>query len=79
MRDLVTNDSGQADFGDFQMILITAAAVVIFLLSACYFLGMLSFETNVTLPDIDTTLLSTFGLGQGAYLLKKAALKLGDG
>jgi hypothetical protein len=26
----------------------------------------------VTLPDVDTTILSAFGLGQGAYLAKKA-------
>jgi hypothetical protein len=79
VRDLVTNDSGQADFGDFQMILITLAAIVIFLLSAAHFLGQLAFDEQITLPDVDTTLLSAFGLGQGAYLLKKAALKLGDG
>jgi hypothetical protein len=27
---------------------------------------------TVTLPDVDTTILSAFGLGQGAYLAKKA-------
>ncbi len=26
----------------------------------------------VSLPDIDTTVLAAFGLGQGAYLTKKA-------
>ena len=79
LLDLVTNDYGRPDFGDFQMILITGAAVVIFMMSAGYFLGSLAFETNVTLPDVDTTLLSAFGIGQGAYLVKKAAAKLGQG
>ena len=79
LTDLVTNDSGQADFGDFQMILITLAAVAIFVLSAFHFLGLLAVEHTVTLPDVDTTLLSGFGLGQGAYLIKKAALKPGEG
>ena len=79
LTDLVQNDSGQSDFGDFQMILVTLAAIGIFGLSAFQFLGDLSLVNGVTLPDVDTTLLSAFGLGQGAYLLKKAALKAGKG
>jgi hypothetical protein len=79
LRDLVTNDAGQADLGDFQMILITIVAVIIFLLSSIHFLERLAVEQQIVLPDVDTALLSGFGLGQGAYLLKKAALKLGEG
>lgn len=79
LTDLVQNDLGQSDFGDFQMILVTLAAIGIFGLSAFQFLGDLSLVNGVTLPDVDTTLLSAFGLGQGAYLLKKAALKAGKG
>jgi len=33
----------------------------------------------MTLPDVDTTLLSGFGIGQGAYLIKKLAAPLGKG
>jgi len=29
------------------------------------------------LPDVDTTILATFGLGQGAYLTKKAVGEVG--
>jgi hypothetical protein len=79
LSDLVQNDSEQADLGDFQMILVALAAVVIFVLSGFYFLGALELSTNVTLPDVDSTLLASFGIGQGAYLVKKAALKAGDG
>lgn len=79
LTDLVQNDFSQADLGDFQMILITLIAAIIFVLSAFHFLGALALEAQVALPDIDSTLLSGFGLGQGAYLIKKAALKAGEG
>ena len=79
LTDLFQNDRGDADFGDFQMILITLAAVGIFVSSCFAFLGNLWPDASITLPDIDTTLLSAFGVGQGAYLVKKAAMKPGDG
>ena len=79
LTDLVQNDLQQADLGDFEMILITLAAVSIFTVSAYYFLGELKLEATVTLPDVDTTLLASFGIGHGAYLAKKAALKPGEG
>ena len=78
-RDLVTNDAGKADLGDFQMILITLLAVVLFLVSSMEFLGTLALNATITLPDVDSSLLAGFGLGQGAYLVKKGALKLGEG
>jgi hypothetical protein len=34
---------------------------------------------KVALPDVDTALLPGFGIGQGAYLVKKAATPLGKG
>jgi hypothetical protein len=79
LTDLFQNDRGDADFGDFQMILVTLAAVAIYFCSAFVFLGTLWPDRTVTLPDLDTTLLSAFGLGQGAYLIKKAAMKPGEG
>jgi hypothetical protein len=79
LTDLFQNDRGDADFGDFQMILVTLAAVGVYLTSCFVFLGDLWPEKSVTLPDIDTVLLSTFGVGQGAYLVKKAAMKPGEG
>jgi hypothetical protein len=79
LTDLFQNDRGDADFGDFQMILVTLAAVGIYLSSAFVFLGNLWPDKTITLPDLDTTLLSAFGLGQGAYLVKKAAMNPGEG
>jgi hypothetical protein len=79
LRDLVQNDMQQPDLGDFQMILIAGAAVIVFVMSSFHFLGELELAQQVTLPDIDSTLLASFGIGQGAYLVKKAASKLGEG
>jgi hypothetical protein len=79
LTDLVQNDKGQADIGDFQMILVAAAAFILFGLSSFHFLGALELATPVQLPDVDSTMLSAFGLGQGAYLIKKAAMKAGEG
>jgi hypothetical protein len=78
LRDLFANDAGEADLGDFQMILLTLAAVAIFGVTAYHFLGGLQMTAQVTLPDIDTTLLGAFGVGQGAYLIKKAAGPVGS-
>jgi len=79
LADLVCNDKGDADLGDFQMILITLTAVLIFLGKTYQFPGGLALQPSVTLPDVDTALLSAFGLGQAAYLLKKGASRLGLG
>jgi len=79
LRDLFTNDAGKVDLGDFQMILISLLASVLFLISCVHFLGMLALEPIITLPDVDSSLLAGFGVGQGAYLVKKAALKVGEG
>lgn len=79
LTDLVQNDNGQADIGDFQMILISLVAVTIFLLASARFLMTMPVAAVITLPDVDTTLLSAFGLGQGAYLFKKAASAPGAG
>jgi hypothetical protein len=72
VSDLTSNDSGQFDFGDFQSVIITIIAFVTYLAIAFHFLGLLEYRTTVTLPDVDTTILALFGLGQGAYLTKKS-------
>jgi len=78
LTDLFTNDYGQVDIGDFQMAFITLIAAVIFVLQGFDFLG--DIPQGVTqLPDVDSTLLSTFGIGQGAYLIKKMASNVGEG
>jgi hypothetical protein len=76
--DLFLNDKNQVDIGDFQMIFIAVLAVVVFLLTGFHFLGLIPREAT-TLPDVDTTLLSSFGIGQGAYIVKKMASKPGEG
>ena len=74
LRDLVTDDSGhRADFGDFQMLTITLVAVAIYALHLFGWLADLSLSASLQLPDVDTTLLGTFGVGQAAYLTKKLA------
>ena len=77
--DLVRNDLGAVDIGDFQMLFITILAVIIHVSMTVHFLGSIALVLHVTLPDVDSTLLSGFGLGQGAYLIKKAASRLGEG
>jgi hypothetical protein len=77
--DLFQDDHDAVDLGDTQMFLITVTAVVIFALRAYGSLHQLSLGASMTLPDVDTTLLATFGLGQGAYLAKKAASSPGNG
>ena len=79
LLDLVQNDNREADLGDFEMILIALAAIAIFGLASFHFLGALQLAQHVTLPDVDSTLLAAFGIGHGAYLVKKAASNLGEG
>jgi hypothetical protein len=77
LKDLVENDVGVFDFGDFQMLVVTLLAVVMYLMLIFHFLGSIAFTKTLTLPDVDTTILAVFGLGQGAYLTKKAAGNVG--
>jgi hypothetical protein len=67
----------QFDFGDFQMVIVTLIAVATYFILVFNFFGSVEYSKIVTLPDVDTTLLATFGLGQGAYLTKKAVGNLG--
>jgi hypothetical protein len=67
----------QFDFGDFQMLVITLIAVVTYIALIFDFFGLVAYTKVTTLPDVDTTILATFGLGQGAYLTKKAVGDVG--
>lgn len=78
-NDLFMNDDKVLDLGDSQMIFLALLAIGIFLLSAWNFLGWVEYAAIIDLPDVDTTLLSLFGLGQGAYLVKKTASPAGKG
>ena len=75
--DLTQNDQGQFDFGDFQMLVVTLIAVATYIALIFNFLGTIEYSRAVSLPDVDTTILATFGLGQGAYLTKKAVGEVG--
>lgn len=82
-KDLTHNDGeagvpSQLDFGDFQMLIITLIAVATYLVLTFHFLGTIETAKTVSLPDVDTTMLAAFGLGQGAYLTKKAAGNVGQ-
>jgi hypothetical protein len=76
--DLTSNDSNQFDLGDFQMLAMTFLAVGTFTVLMFHFLGSLEARTLVNLPDVDTTILASFGLGHGAYLTKKAVGTVGN-
>ncbi len=69
--DLFQNDTGMVDMADFQMVIITLLAVVVYTFQVFDFLGTIELHKVVTLPDVDSTILATFGLGHGAYLAKK--------
>jgi hypothetical protein len=45
--------------------------VAVHLLTVVGFLGSRELHRALTLPDVDSTVLAAFGLGQGAYLVKK--------
>ena len=77
-RDLLQNDVGMFDLGDFQMFVVTLLAVAMYLTSVFHYLGLIQTQSPTTLPDVDTTILATFGLGQGAYLTKKAVGNVGQ-
>jgi hypothetical protein len=76
--DLVQNDAGVFDIGDFQMLMVTFLAVGMYFALIFHFLGEIAATASVRLPDVDTTILASFGLGQGAYLTKKAAGNAGE-
>ena len=71
-QDLLQNDYGHFDFGDFQMLLVTFVAVGMYVTLIFHFLGSIEFLKTATLPDVDSTILASVGIGHGAYLAKKA-------
>jgi hypothetical protein len=78
MFDLMHNDKNGLDIGDFQMIVVTLVAVVMYLVLVVHFLGSLEMRASIGLPDVDSTILAAFGLGHGAYLTKKAVGNVGE-
>jgi hypothetical protein len=77
--DLLHDDEGRVDLGDFQMMVVTLLAVVVYVLTVFNDLGSIQFHRLVSLPDVDSTILAAFGLGQGTYLVKKLVGDVGGG
>jgi hypothetical protein len=73
------NDPQRVDLGDAQMIIITFIAIATYLAQSFVFWSTLKAQPSVMMPDVDTYLLASFGIGQGAYLAKKAGSAPGDG
>lgn len=71
LSDLVEDDQHNVDLGDFQMLLLTLIAVATYLVQVYGFVEVIGLHKKITLPDVDSTILASFGLGQGAYLMKK--------
>lgn len=72
LPDLLNDDSGhRPDLGDFQMLVVTVLAITVYLFRITVWLAAVPTDPEVYLPDVDTTILATFGLGQAAYLAKK--------
>lgn len=71
VADLLCDDTHQPDIADFQMTVVTLLAVAVYLIQIFHFLGNIELSKTVTIPDVDTTILATFGFSQGAYLMKK--------
>jgi hypothetical protein len=70
--DLFRDDENRIDLADFQMMVVTFIAVLTYVVQIFGFLGIAELYQSVSLPDVDSTILAAFGLGQGAYLVKKA-------
>jgi len=79
LENLAQNNYGKFDLGDFQMIVVTLLVIGVYLVATIKTLGSVSLESLYTMPDVDGALVSAFGLGQGAYLLKKLATPFGQG
>ncbi|MEO6802293.1 MAG: hypothetical protein ABI197_03500 [Granulicella sp.] len=67
------------DLGDVQMLIVSLLAVGTYVISVFYFLGGADIGKAVTtLPNVDNSILTIFGLGHGAYLTKKAVGTVGQ-
>lgn len=71
LQDLTFDKKERPDFGDFQMLVVALIAVGVYLVQVFEFLAVVDLRPLTELPDVDGTILATFGLGQGAYLAKK--------
>jgi hypothetical protein len=75
---LIADDKKDPNFGDFQMIMVTIVAVIVYLMQVWNFLGTMELTAATSLPDIDGSLTTLFGISQASYLGNKAAGKPGQ-
>lgn len=66
------DDNGDFDLGKFQMLVWIGIAVAVYLHRVIHEIYLGHAGQFSTIPDIDTALMTLMGLGQGAYLGKKA-------
>jgi hypothetical protein len=67
----VNDDYGVLNLARFQIMVITFVAVAVYLARVVAVFTDLPLTATMMLPDVDTTILAAFGLGQGAYLTYK--------
>jgi len=74
LSNLVTEDkSDKLSLGAFQMLMVVAVAIIIYVLQVHEFLAGMELTMSITLPDIDGSIATLFGVSQGAYVGNKAA------
>ena len=73
-----TSPADQFTYGIPRSILTTLIAITTHVVTDFLQLSKLDIAQQVSLPGIDSHLLARFGIGQGAYLAKKAASNLGS-
>jgi hypothetical protein len=79
LKDLKQNDEGKFDMGDVQMLLVTALAIIAFVVAMIrYWTAGIQLVAHATLPDVDIGLTALFGAGLGTYLVKKISGKPGQ-
>ncbi len=69
--DLITNDYKAIDLGDAQMFAWTLIAVSVYLFNFGRMWFYLDPSSEISLPDVDSTLLVLMGVSQAAYIGKK--------
>jgi hypothetical protein len=77
--NLINDDFSRTDLGDFQLVVITGIAAVMYILLAVDFMTVIEMRRVITMPDVDATLLALFALSQAGYLGKKVAGDAGAG